>query len=448
MLPSEMTDPLLLGRAWRSVLGRLDIDPSAGDTFALRGTRILRFEGRVAVIEARSASSCEWMASRLKEPIRAAIVATFNEELQVQFVPPQPAGSVEALWGAVETEPLKPTNASNVRTNCAFTFERYITSNANQVAFESCKSLLGGTEVPISDVVVVWGAPGMGKTHLLHALAAAAADGGSRVACLNAEQFTTRYQYALRARDVRPFQEEVREVDLLLVDDLQYLEGKAATLNELVSSIDAVCNGSGHVVIASERHPGQLGLPPRLLSRLSGGVITHVDTFPSEDRLTFVRRVTAEYSVELPEFAVRRIVAIEAVSVRVLQGAVHAAIALKRANCLGLDQLDRELIRLALPEASSVHGKSPSDVLSSIAHHFQTSLEEMAGRSRKPALTRARAVAATILQREGSSLREIGAILGNRDRSTIGDLVDRGRAIIAEEPSLHLKLADALPIAI
>ncbi len=437
MLSSEMNDPLLLGRSWRTVLNSLDIEPSAGDTFALRGTRILRIDGGIAVIEARSNRNCEWMTERLREPIRCAVSTVFGRELTVEFVPPQPDEPVEALWGAVEAGPPLRAGTVTPRINCAFTFDRYMFSRANQLALESCRSLLGDSQKPISPVVVVWGAPGMGKTHLLHALAADAAGRGRHVACLNAEEFTTRYQYALRARDVRPFQEGLRGVDLLLVDDLQYLEGKVATMDELVNTIEAVINASGHVVVASERHPADLGLPPRLLSRLGGGTVSQIEAFPREDCLTFVQRAASEFGVELPEFAIQRIVALEAPSVRILQGAVHAAIALARARRLEVHELDRELVRLALPATAADTGRNPRDLLAAIACHFQTTLEEMTGRSRKPALTRARAAAAHVLQRDGRSLREIGEILGNRDRTTIGDLIDRGRAILAEEPTLH-----------
>ena len=119
--------------------------------------------------------------------------------------------------------------------------------------------------MPINPVVI-YGAPGMGKTHLLHALAARAAHEGRDVACLSAEQFANRYLAALRGGNdsTAEFQAELRSTSLLIIDDLQYLAGREGTLKELVHTMDAIINAGGDVVVASEVPPHAMGLLDRL----------------------------------------------------------------------------------------------------------------------------------------------------------------------------------------
>lgn len=438
MLPSEMSDPLFLGRTWRAILGRMEIDPSPGDSYALRGARILRIDGGTALIEARSTRNCEWLTERLAAPISTALAAILGESFQIEFVPPQGDAPVEALWGAASNACPAP-GAMQGLVNCAFTLERYLTGQSNRIAFQACTALLNGSLVGISPVVV-WGAPGLGKTHLLHAIASAAAAAGKRVACLNAEHFTTGYQTALRNKDVRSFQDQLRTSELFILDDLQYLEGKAGTLTELGFTIEAVTNAGGQVVIASERHPLQLALPERLKSRLTAGVVARVNAFSRDERQRFVDIALAGLGVRLPGFAVDRIVGLEAGSVRSVQGAVHAAVALQAAELLYLERLDAELVGFAAHEAC-VTVMDPLALLGAIATHFNTTTEHIVGRSRTPVLTRARATAASALRTHGKSLAEVSHILGGRDRSTVRELAQRGRELLVDEPELLARLA-------
>jgi chromosomal replication initiator protein len=307
------------------------------------------------------------------------------------------------------------------------------------VAFESCTALVETADLRISPVVV-FGAPGMGKTHLLHALACRAAAIGRRVVCLHAEEFTTRYLTAIRGGEMEEFQATVRAADLLLIDDLQYLTGKKGTLDELVHTIDAVTNNGGHVVVASERHPFDLELPDRLSSRLAAGLVTRIEPFRLAERREFIEHLARQLRVALPSWAIERIAGCEVPSTRVLQGAVHAAVALARGERLSLARLDAELTRLSLAELSPC-GFDDRTLLEVIARHFETTFDELAGRSRAAAVASARAVAVSALKGRGRSLSEIAAVLGKRDRSTISQLQARGRQLLEREPALRERLA-------
>ena len=430
-----------LGEAWQAVLGRLQVELSAHNFNTwLRGTRALTFDGSRLRIEARTALSCEWLNIKLAATVERAVALQLGHQVEVEFVPQGSPAATIVIPEDAAAPSRRPEEAAILgRVNCAYTFERYISGEGNLLAFESCSALLDEDEARISPVVI-FGAPGMGKTHLLHALACRAASLGKRVACLHAEEFTTRFMNAVRRSEMEEFQTTLRGVDLLIVDDLQYLTGKKGTLDELVHTIDAVANGGGHVVVASERHPFDLDLPDRLSSRLAAGVVTRVEPFRLQERKLFIEHLARQLRVSLPAWAVERIAGCEVPSTRVLQGAVHAAVALSRGERLDAGRLDAELMRLSAAELAPV-GFDDRALLDIIARHFETTFEQLAGRSRVGPVAKARAVAVFALKERGRTLSEIASVLGKRDSSTISQLQERGRDLLAGEVGLRERLA-------
>jgi chromosomal replication initiator protein len=427
----SMSDLREVSRAWQAVLGRLELEITTQNfTTWLKGTRALRLEDDTLVVEARTAFNCDWLNQRLIVVVQRAVYQVIGEELRVLFVPKGAASGDELMMAPAEPEPPRaPAVVGSL--NCAYSFERYVPAEGNRLAFECTTALVGETDFRISPVVV-YGSPGMGKTHLLHALARRAANQGWAVACLNAEEFTSRYMNAIRRGSVEDFQLALRGMRLFVLDDLQYLAGKKGTLDELVHTIDAIGNAGGHVVVGSERHPAEIDLPERLASRLSAGIATRIEPFAMAERHDFVERLSRELRVALPAWAVDRIAGLEMPSVRILQGAANAAVTLQRLGQLTQARLDLELTRISIAECKPAVS-ADRNLLDAIARRFETTFEELVGRSRKPHLAAARAVAAATLQQQGRSLSAIASVLGGRDRSTISQLAERGRTMIAAD---------------
>lgn len=419
-----------LARTWRSVLGRLELEvgPHTFDTW-LRETRAVAFDGTTLVAEAPSPFKCDWLNERLAFVVQRAASSILAADVAVRFVPP---GGAQEQPTTVEPGGERVVGA----LNCSFTFDRYVETEGNRLALACCRSILN-EERPISPVVL-WGEPGVGKSHLLHALGCAAKTKGWAIACLSGEEFATRYLGALRRQEVEAFQAEVRTVRLLLLDDLQDLCGKRATLDELVHTVDAIERGGGHVVAASERHPQELELPPRLVSRLTAGVVVHVQPLAPADQRQLVLRLAADLRASLPVWCVDRLAAGRALSVRELLGAVHAAVALDRAGLLEPGRLDAELARLVVRRSGAA---SELSLLEQVAAAFSVELEALRGRSRRSPLAEARAVAAALLRRRGLGYAAIGRALGGRDPATVKEAAARGDRLLEENPDLKLRLA-------
>lgn len=433
MLSRRLTDSRELARAWHAVLGQLQLEVSAHnfDTW-LRETRAVHFDEQGLVVEARSALTCDWLNERLSVLVNRAVCRVLGEDVPIRFVPRGVAIPEATAGSPARVERPLPVAGT---INAAFTLARYQRSEGNILAIDACYALLQDPENAASPVVL-YGPPGMGKTHLLHAVTGAATATGWPTACLSAEEFTTRYQAALRAGSVEEFQSMMRSLRLLAIDDIQYLVGKRGTQAELVHTIDAVRNAGGHVIAASETNPFELDLPDRLVSRLASGLVTRVGPFNAMERREYVEREARELRMALPQWAVDRIASVNAASVRILQGALHAALALQRSGRLDAERLDEELMRIAATQLTEGRGIGPSALLEALARRLEIDPGELAGRSRTAATNRARALAVAVLHRQGNSYAEIGRILGGRDRSTVKQLAARGERLLEAEPAL------------
>ncbi len=426
-----------LARSWQAVLGRLELELNPHN-FAtwLRGTRVLRRDGDVLTVEATSAMGCDWLSQRLAVVVTRAAAQVLGDTVCVRFVAPGTA-AVPSVSAPVPEANATPAAVGQVvgQVNRSLTFEEYHAANGNQAALDQCLALLGPPEGRVSPVVL-HGPPGMGKTHLLHAVAVRAAEQGDRVVCLTAEEFANRFISALRDQQSGAFQAAVRGANCLIIDDLQQISGKKGTQDELAHTVDAVRNAGGRVLVASERHPLELGLPDRLASRLVAGIVLEVGPFRTAERRSFVERVARRQRASLPGWAVDRLAHSHPGSVRLLLGAVHTAISLERYNRLDEAHLDRELARAAIA-ASAGEGADVARLIERIAQRFAVTPEDVTGTKRTAAVAEARAAAVAALQARGKSLRQLSVVFGGRDPSTIRGLAERGRSVLAAHPELQ-----------
>src|SRR5690606_21586656 len=242
---------------------------------------------------------------------RRALAEVTGRELDVRFV-----GDIVQCAGETRAEQPRP---QGIVLNRPHAFASYMPASGNELGLQACRARGTEADLPAMSPVVLWGAPGVGKTHLLHATANCASDMGQAVVVLSAEEFANRYQQALRDKTVAGFQEFVRNAALFLVDDLQYLAGRTGTLTELVNSIDVISSRGGHVVVASEEHPNNLALPERLASRLRGGLIVAIGSIDGAERRAFVEHCATVLRASLPGWCIDRIAGAGCGSARTLR---------------------------------------------------------------------------------------------------------------------------------
>ncbi len=403
---SASSEPRHLARSWRAVLGCLEVQLNP-HTFAtwLKGAAPCAYYGRILVSDTPNYIARDWLDSRLRPVIERAVAQVFGE-VEVVFRGP---GAPPA---AVTPGPVLGT------VDASLTFDAYQPSEGNLLAFHAMRDLAEAVPGAPSPVVI-YGPPGLGKTHLLHAAAGAGT-------------FTSRFVGDIRSGRSGEFHDALCGLDLLILDDLQQLAGRRATQEAFAAALDAVMHRGGHVAVASEQHPFDLDLLDRLTSRLVQGIVTRVEPFDDAARRAFIERVARRHRIALPAWAIDRLAACRAPSVRLLLGAVNQAIALQRMGRLDLARLDAAVARIAIAEAA---GAEPTPgLLERIARYFSVEAAEIAGRSRQPRVGEARAVAAALLQEQGMSLAQVGALLGGR---TVSALARKGAALLEAHPQLR-----------
>ena len=356
---------------------------------------------------------------------------------------PQPAlvPYPEPAYSRPSYPPQRPSRASGeLHTpphdlHPRYVFETYIVGSANRLAFAAAQEVAAFPGERYNPLFV-YGGVGLGKTHLLHAIGHRARVNGLSVAYVSAERFTNEIIEAIRTRATDEFRWRYRAVDVLLVDDVQFIAGKESTEEEFFHTFNALHDANKQIVLSSDRVPQSMrDLHDRLRSRFSWGLIADIQPPDYQQRLEILRSRAESLHVPVPEDVLVCLARPECENIRALEGALNRVVAHARM----LNQpLDIRLVAQAMaPLAGHRDEERPIDseaVLSAVARHFTVTQEALRGKSREHGVAWARQVAMYILREETpSSLLQIGQLLGGRDHTTIMHGCARVGELIAKD---------------
>lgn len=299
-----------------------------------------------------------------------------------------------------------------------YAFESFVIGAANQLAFAASQEVASHPGEQYNPLLM-YGGPGLGKTHLLQAIGHQTRQSGLAVAYVTAERFANEIIEAIRQHSTDKFRARYRAVDVLLVDDVEFIAGKESTEEEFFHTFNALHEASKQIVLTSDRVPQAMRhLHDRLRSRFQWGLIADIDAPNFPHRLAILQAKAAALPIEIPEEVLLCLARPECESIRALEGSLNRVVA--SAQMLG-QPLDARLAAWTVaPLAIGPIERTPEDVIAAVAHYFGMATAALKGASRERAVAWARQIAMYLLREETSaSLFQIGQQLGGRDHTTV-----------------------------
>ena len=406
--------------AWQAVLGQLQIEmPRSSFDAWVKDAEFVAFEEGVFIVGVNNAYARDWLDSRLKSTVTRILRGLLSRTAEVRFVVWEidaPHEQLELAHAAAEYAETLPPLPKGL--NDKFDFESFVIATCNRLASASALSV---AEKPgeMYNPLFLYGPPGHGKTHLLQAIGNAAHERGLSVLFCSAEEFTNELILAIRSRKTEAFREKYRSPDILMIDDIQFIEGKESTQEEFFHTFNALHGANKQLVISSDRAPKRLTkLDERLRTRLAWGLMADIRRTDFDTRVAILKKKCEQRGARVPGEVVHAIADTVSSSVRELEGALTRVLAFAQVQRLPLSvELVGACLEDYVPENEVF---STDDILELVSSTYSVSVEQLLSRSRSRHIAFPRQVAMYLLREQTNfSLPQIGDKLGGRDHSTV-----------------------------
>jgi len=336
-------------------------------------------------------------------------------------------------------------NNESAQLNPRYVFESFVIGASNRFAHAAAVAV---AEAPAKayNPLFIYGESGLGKTHLLHAIGAYAKElyGSVRVRYVSSEEFTNDFINSIRDDKASVFQRRYRDLDILLVDDIQFLENKERTQEEFFHTFNTLYNANKQIVISSDRPPKQLTtLEDRLRSRFEWGLITDIQPPELETRIAILRKKAAQDKLNAPDEVLEYIASKISTNIRELEGALIRVTAFASLNRQGVDlSLAEIVLKDLIPEEGGPEITGPT-IMAQTASYFSLSVDDLCGTSRSRVLVNARQIAMYLCREMTElSLPKIGQAFGGRDHTTVMHADRKIRQLMAERRSIYNQVTE------
>jgi chromosomal replication initiator protein len=334
-----------------------------------------------------------------------------------------PAGKTPAGEGAGAADQPAAEGQADISAplDPRLTFENFVVGKSNELAYAAARRVAEATTVPFNPLFL-YGGVGLGKTHLMHAITwhIRARDPSRRVIYLSAEKFMYQFIRALRYRNTMAFKDQFRSVDVLMIDDVQFIAGRETTQEEFFHTFNALVDQNRQIVISADKSPSDLeGMKERMRSRLGWGLVADIHQTDYELRLSILQAKAEQLATSVPlkvlEFLAHKIIS----NVRELEGALNRVVA--HSTLVGRD-ITLEATQEVLHDLLRANNRRVTieEIQKRVAEHFNIRMADMHSARRARAVARPRQVAMYLAKQLTSrSLPEIGRRFGGRDHTTV-----------------------------
>ena len=461
MTVDEANQANTVGSSWRRVVSLLENDHRVSPR--QRGFVILAqaqgLIGSTLLVAVPNELTREVLQTQVKEALDDALRSVFSDEIRcaidvdTDLVPlhtePEPAVELSRLTDpSVELKPqpmLPSTSHEFGRLNPKYVFDTFVIGSSNRFAHAAAVAV---AEAPAKayNPLFIYGDSGLGKTHLLHAIGhyARRLYSGIRVRYVNSEEFTNDFINSIRDDEGTSFKTTYRNVDVLLIDDIQFLAGKDRTQEEFFHTFNALHNNNKQVVITSDQPPKLLaGFEDRMKSRFEWGLLTDIQPPELETRIAILRKKALSEGLSAPDDALEDIASKISSNIRELEGALIRVTAFASLNRQPVDVALAEMVLKDLITDDGAQEITSAQILTQTADYFKLSMEELCSKSRTRTLVTARQIAMYLCRElTDMSLPKIGQELGGRDHTTVIHADRKIRELMAERRVIYNQVTE------
>jgi chromosomal replication initiator protein len=410
-------------RIWDAALGQLQLEmPRAAFDTWVRDAELLTHEDGTFIIGVQNAYARDWLEDRLRSTVTRVLSSVTGRSSEVRFIVwhGEQEEAVLSTVAAEEHEAMPMAENGNVAKTLQprYSFESFVVGQSNRLAAAAAQAV---AESPARayNPLFLYGGVGLGKTHLLHAVGNASAASGLQVLYVSSEEFTNDLINAIRNHTTDAFRDRYRNIDVLLIDDIQFIAGKESTQEEFFHTFNTLHGQDKQLVISSDRSPKALiTLEERLRSRFEWGLTVDIQAPDFEMRLAILRTKADHMGRKVPADFLETIARRVQSNIRELEGALNRVLAYSDLSGMPLtaDLVNSALSDL-LPRGASL---SSDHIIKAVAKFFGVTEERLLGKQRSRDIALPRQIAMYLIREETSaSLPQIGEVLGGRDHTTI-----------------------------
>ncbi|MCK8826836.1 chromosomal replication initiator protein DnaA [Natroniella acetigena] len=411
-----------------------------------KSTKIVTIQGNSLVIEVPNEFAKDWLETRYSNLIKETISEITNDSYNIKFTIPQLKETEEIILEddskTLEEKSKQKDNPSVL--NSKYTFDTFVIGNSNRFAHAAS---LAVAEAPAKayNPLFIYGDVGLGKTHLMHAIGNYTLHHNSnmKVMYLTSEKFTNKLINSIRYDKTIEFRDQYRNIDILLIDDIQFLAGKERTQEEFFHTFNALHDANKQIIISSDRPPKEIPtLEERLRSRFEWGLITDIQKPDLETKIAILKKKATLEDLDIPNNVLVYIANKIKSNIRELEGALIRVVAYSSLiNANITINLAQEALKDIVSDSSVT--RKPKEITTNlikkvVAQHYGIGIEDMKSKKRTRAIAFPRQIAMYISRKlTDLSLPQIGNRFGGRDHSTVLHAYNKIKTKIKEEPNFE-----------